>query len=80
MICKNQNCKIEFCWVCLGPWESHGSQWYNCSRFDDSAAKSARDSQERSRAALQRYLFYANRYANHMQSLKFEKKVMKKIN
>jgi len=28
-----------------------------------------------SRAALQRYLFYCNRYMNHMQSLKFENKV-----
>jgi hypothetical protein len=28
-----------------------------------------------SRAMLQRYLFYCNRYMNHMQSLKFENKV-----
>lgn len=27
MICKNQNCKHHFCWVCLGPWEAHGSSW-----------------------------------------------------
>ena len=20
MVCKNQNCKADFCWVCLGPW------------------------------------------------------------
>lgn len=20
-------CKAEFCWVCLGPWEPHGSSW-----------------------------------------------------
>lgn len=32
MICKNQNCKADFCWVCLGPWEPHGSSWYNCNR------------------------------------------------
>lgn len=30
---------------------------------------------QKSRAALQRYLFYCNRYMNHMQSLKFENKV-----
>jgi len=30
---------------------------------------------QRSRAALQRYLFYCNRYMNHMQSLRFENKV-----
>ncbi|GFO21343.1 E3 ubiquitin-protein ligase arih1 [Plakobranchus ocellatus] len=72
MVCKNQNCKADFCWVCLGPWEPHGSSWYNCNRYNEDDAKKARDSQEKSRAALQRYLFYCNRYMNHMQSLKFE--------
>lgn len=75
MICKNQNCKADFCWVCLGPWEPHGSSWYNCNRYDEDEAKKARDSQEVSRSALQRYLFYCNRYMNHMQSLKFENKL-----
>lgn len=75
MICKNQNCRADFCWVCLGPWEPHGSSWYNCNRFDEDEAKKARDSQEKSRCHLQRYLFYCNRYMNHMQSLKFENKL-----
>ena len=75
MICKNQHCKADFCWVCLGPWEPHGSSWYNCNRFDEDEAKKARDNQEVSRAMLQRYLFYCNRYMNHMQSLKFENKL-----
>ncbi len=30
MVCRNQNCKAEFCWVCLGPWEPHGSAWWVC--------------------------------------------------
>jgi len=75
MVCKQQNCKADFCWVCLGPWEPHGSSWYNCNRFDEDDAKRARDAQEKSRAALARYLFYCNRYMNHMQSLKFEHKL-----
>ncbi|MEQ2178048.1 E3 ubiquitin-protein ligase arih1l, partial [Goodea atripinnis] len=57
MVCRNQNCKAEFCWVCLGPWEPHGSAW----------------------AALQRYLFYCNRYMNHMQSLRFEHKLYAQV-
>jgi len=73
MVCKK--CRFDFCWVCLGPWEPHGSSWYNCNRFDGDEAKKARDSQENSRAALQRYLFYCNRYMNHMQSLKFESRL-----
>lgn len=77
MVCKR--CKSDFCWVCLGPWEPHGSSWYNCNRYDEEEAKKARDAQERSRAALQRYLFYCNRYMNHMQSLKFEHKLYASI-
>jgi len=75
MVCKNQNCKADFCWVCLGPWEPHGSSWYNCNRYDEDEAKNAREAQEKSRSALARYLFYCNRYMNHMQSLKFEHKL-----
>jgi len=75
MICKNQACKSDFCWVCLGPWEPHGSSWYNCNRYDEDEARNARDGQEKSRSALQRYLFYCNRYMNHLQSLKFENKL-----
>jgi len=77
MVCKR--CKFDFCWVCLGPWEPHGSSWYNCNRYDGDEAKKARDAQGKSRAALQRYLFYCNRYMNHMQSLKFENKLYASI-
>ena len=52
---------------------------YSCNRYDESEAKQARDSQEKSRAALQRYLFYYNRYMNHMQSLKFENKLYQSV-
>lgn len=79
MVCRNQSCKADFCWVCLGPWEPHGSSWYNCNRFDENAAVKARTAQEVSRAMLQRYLHYCNRYMNHMQSLKFENKLYAKI-
>lgn len=75
MICKNQNCKYDFCWVCLSSWEPHGSSWYNCNRYDEDEAKAARDNQERMRSSLARYLHYYNRYMNHMQSLKFEHKL-----
>jgi len=70
MVCKC--CKYDFCWVCLTSWEPHGSSWYNCNRFDEDEAQKARDAQEKSRSALQRYLFYCNRYMNHMRSLQFE--------
>ncbi|KAF9814078.1 hypothetical protein IEO21_05318 [Rhodonia placenta] len=68
MTCKK--CKYEFCWVCMGPWSEHGTSWYNCNRYDEKASVDARDAQSRSRASLERYLHYYNRWANHEQSKK----------
>lgn len=57
----------------MGEWSSHG---YNaCNRYNDEAANGSKDAVERARAVLQRYLFYCNRYMNHLQSLKFEHKL-----
>ncbi|XP_002158303.2 E3 ubiquitin-protein ligase arih1 isoform X1 [Hydra vulgaris] len=79
MVCRNTACKADFCWVCLGPWQSHGSSWYNCNRYDEKDAQAARDAQAKSRAALERYLFYCNRYMNHLQSSKFEQKLYNQV-
>ncbi|TDL25950.1 hypothetical protein BD410DRAFT_783951 [Rickenella mellea] len=68
MTCKK--CKYEFCWVCMGPWTEHGTAWYSCNRYDDKSGVEARDAQARSRASLERYLHYYNRWANHEQSAK----------
>ncbi|KAJ8454835.1 hypothetical protein ONZ51_g12797 [Trametes cubensis] len=68
MTCKK--CKYEFCWVCMGPWTEHGTSWYSCNRYDEKASVEARDAQTRSRASLERYLHYYNRWANHEQSAK----------
>ncbi|BGP15687.1 hypothetical protein JCM10213_006142 [Rhodosporidiobolus nylandii] len=70
MTCKK--CKWEFCWVCMGPWSEHGTAWYNCSRYEEKA-DTGKDAQSKSRAQLERYLFYYNRFANHEQSIKLEK-------
>ena len=48
---------------------------YNCNRFDEEEARAARDAQEMSRAALNRYLFYFNRFINHSQSLRLESRL-----
>jgi ariadne-1 len=67
----------HFCWICLGQWEKHAN--YNCNRFNEADAKEARDNQERSRAALKKYLFYCERYMNHLKSLKFENKLYETV-
>nr|CAH8872564.1 unnamed protein product [Trichobilharzia regenti] len=79
MTCRNVDCKHEFCWMCLDRWEPHGSRWYTCNRYDDSAAKLAREAQASSRLSLDRYLFYSNRYLNHMQSLRFEARLYETV-
>ncbi|CDI96845.1 Zinc finger C6HC type [Echinococcus multilocularis] len=72
MTCRSADCKYEFCWVCLGSWDLHGSQWYVCNSYKEAAAQRAREAQDASRASLSRYLFYHDRYANHEQSRRME--------
>ncbi|CAG8642306.1 8210_t:CDS:2 [Ambispora leptoticha] len=72
---SNRKCKYEFCWVCMGPWSEHGTSWYNCNRFDEKSSQDARDQQAKSRASLERYLHYYNRYANHEQSAKLDREL-----
>ncbi|KAG0010814.1 hypothetical protein BGZ81_002551 [Podila clonocystis] len=71
MTCRK--CKYEFCWVCMGPWSEHGTSWYNCNRFEESSSTDARDQQAKSRASLERYLHYYNRFANHEHSAKLDR-------
>lgn len=73
MTCKK--CKYEFCWVCLADWSTHGTSWYNCNRYEEKAGVQARDAQAQSRASLERYLHYFNRWANHEQSAKLDKQL-----
>lgn len=79
IICRNSSCRYEFCWVCLGSWRAHGSSFYNCNRYNEDDSTDARQSQEASRASLERYLFYYNRFHNHSQSLKFEHRIRRKV-
>lgn len=73
MSCRK--CKHEFCWMCMGLWSEHGTSWYNCNRFEEKSGGEARDGMAKSRASLERYLHYYNRYANHEQSAKLDKEM-----
>ncbi|KAK9448575.1 uncharacterized protein V1518DRAFT_374266 [Limtongia smithiae] len=73
MTCRK--CKHEFCWICIGQWAEHGTSWYNCSRYDEKSGVEARTNQAKSRASLDRYLHYYNRYANHEQSARLDKEL-----
>lgn len=77
MTCKK--CKHEFCWICMGDWSLHGNSYYNCSRYNESDAMTARTEQDRSRAQLKRYLHYYNRYMNHLHSLKLDSETFEQM-
>ena len=50
--------------------------YYKCNSYDE---KNEKKSVEGSRASLERYLFYYNRYANHQNSLNLEKDLYNKV-
>lgn len=64
-----QRCKYQFCWICMQDWSVHGYE-NPCNTFVKSA-----ETKEKSRAALERYVFYCNRYVSHQQSLKLERQM-----
>ncbi|KAI1704952.1 IBR domain, a half RING-finger domain-containing protein [Ditylenchus destructor] len=65
MLCSS--CRFEFCWSCMKVWSVHGYT-SSCNKFDEAEAEKANVS----RAALQRYLHFYNRYTNHKHSLQLE--------
>ena len=71
MVCKNSQCRTEFCWLCLVPKGVNSD--HRCKQY-----VAARVNQETSRAELERYIFYNDRYMNHKQSLRLERRRKKK--
>jgi ariadne-2 len=76
-------CKFEFCWMCLGDWTTHGSEYYECSRFKEQTANAAASvvNQQHvlARKALKKYLFYFERWENHARSLRLEQQTLETI-
>ncbi|KAK7573894.1 hypothetical protein V9T40_011085 [Parthenolecanium corni] len=70
-------CKHDFCWMCLGDWKGHGTEYYECSRYKENS-ETANES-AKARAALRKYLHYYERWQNHAKSLKLEEKTLEKI-
>jgi len=80
-----QQCKHEFCWICMGDWVDHGATtggYYRCNRFDqedDGGAAGPTDQSDAAKAKreLDRYLHYYKRYHGHAEAQKFAKKQLK---
>jgi len=74
------NCKHEFCWMCLGDWRSHGSEYYECSRYKENPNIANESAHAQAREALKKYLHYFERWENHSRSMKLEAATLEKIN
>lgn len=55
------NCKHDFCWMCLGDWKSHGSEYYECSRYKENPNIAHESVHAQAREALKKYLHYYER-------------------
>ncbi|ESO83650.1 hypothetical protein LOTGIDRAFT_133000 [Lottia gigantea] len=72
-------CKSDFCWMCLGEWKTHGSEYYECSRFKENPNIANESVHVQAREALKKYLFYYERWENHAKSLTLEEQTLKNI-
>lgn len=72
-------CKFDFCWMCLGDWKSHGSEYYECSRYKENPNIANESVHVQAREALKKYLFYFERWENHAKSLQLEEQTLQKI-
>ncbi|KAK3866184.1 hypothetical protein Pcinc_028271 [Petrolisthes cinctipes] len=72
-------CKHDFCWMCLGCWKTHGSEYYECSRYKENPNIAHESAHAQAREALKKYLHYYERWENHSKSLKLEEETLAKI-
>ena len=77
------SCKLDFCWMCLGDWKTHGSEYYECSRFKEQTTNTntanTQQQNAKAREALKKYLFYYERWENHARSLRLEEQTLENI-
>lgn len=73
------NCKQDFCWMCLGDWKSHGSEYYECSRYKDNPNIANESVHAQAREALTKYLHYYERWENHSKSLQLEQQTLDRL-
>ncbi|VVC37293.1 Zinc finger, RING/FYVE/PHD-type,IBR domain [Cinara cedri] len=71
------SCKFDFCWMCLGDWKAHGTEYYDCSKYRENPQNGSESA--KAREALKRYLHYYERWENHSKSLLLEKQTSAKI-
>lgn len=73
------SCKHEFCWMCLGDWKSHGSEYYECSRYKENPNIAHESVHAQAREALKKYLHYYERWENHSKSFQLEQQTLDRL-
>ena len=79
-----QQCRYEFCWICMGNWADHGANtggYYRCNKYDpnDDGTAAGSDQSEAARAKreLDRYLHYYKRYHAHAEAQAFARRQLR---
>eukprot|EP00591_Stephanopyxis_turris_P002873 CAMPEP_0195523328 /NCGR_PEP_ID=MMETSP0794_2-20130614/22352_1 /TAXON_ID=515487 /ORGANISM="Stephanopyxis turris, Strain CCMP 815" /LENGTH=566 /DNA_ID=CAMNT_0040653301 /DNA_START=138 /DNA_END=1838 /DNA_ORIENTATION=+ len=75
-----QQCKYEFCWICLAPWADHGANtggYYKCNRYDPNSTGDDNSDAARAKRELDRYLHYYKRFHAHSVAQKFAEKQLR---
>eukprot|EP01126_Amoeba_proteus_P034712 TRINITY_DN3469_c0_g2_i1.p1 TRINITY_DN3469_c0_g2~~TRINITY_DN3469_c0_g2_i1.p1 ORF type:complete len:323 (-),score=44.16 TRINITY_DN3469_c0_g2_i1:875-1843(-) len=81
MTCNTKvgGCGHEFCWLCRGPWSTHGTEtggYYACNKYD--ASKSQMEDRDADfKTDLETYMFYFHRYESHHSAMKIADEQMK---
>lgn len=65
--------------MCLGDWKTHGSEYYECSRYKENPNIACESAHAQAREALKKYLFYYERWENHSRSLRLEEQTLQRI-
>uniref|UniRef100_A0A914PZQ8 Ariadne domain-containing protein n=1 Tax=Panagrolaimus davidi TaxID=227884 RepID=A0A914PZQ8_9BILA len=65
--------------MCFKDWKSHGSEYYECSRYKENPAVANEAKYMKARQDLEKYLHYFERFDNHSKSLKLEEELRAKI-
>ena len=83
MTCRKNvgGCGYEFCWICMGEWKPHGSEWYNCNKYDPKAEKNIKKEKDinKLKGELEKFAHYFGRYFNHQKSMKISIKLRETI-
>lgn len=75
-----QQCRYEFCWICMGDWNDHGANtggYYRCNKYDPNNDETDMSEAAKAKRELDRYLHYYKRYHAHAEAQKFAKRQLR---